>query len=182
MGEVPMAISHGPAMSAVEGPFAEQTWDFTTPALRWLLDHWLEKRGDRDCPRWRDIDLPSMYKYAPNIVVKDAVDGGRDFRVRFWGTAVTEWLRIDATGKLLSEYFPANGRERILESHRQALTGDMPVRRWGISIYPERSYVGFENITLPLANDAGERAHIISMSLYRMIDTDPSTAPVQPGT
>tara|TARA_R110001592_G_scaffold121569_2_gene327369 strand:- start:404 stop:922 length:519 start_codon:yes stop_codon:yes gene_type:complete len=163
-------VSHGPHLDTVEGPFAEQTWDFTTPALRWLLDHWLDKRGDRDCPSWRDIDLPSMYKYAPNIVVKDAIDGGRDFRVRYWGTAVTEWLRLDATGKLLSEYFPATGRDRILESHRLALTGDMPVRRWGVSVYPERSYVAFETITLPLANDVGERAHIISMSLYRMIN------------
>jgi hypothetical protein len=163
-------VSHGPHLDTVEGPFTEQTWDFTTPALRWLLDHWLDKRGDRDCPRWRDIDLPSMYKYAPNIVVKDAIDGGRDFRVRYWGTAVTEWLRLDATGKLLSEYFPAAGRDRILESHRLALTGDMPIRRWGVSVYPERSYVAFETITLPLANDAGERAHIISMSLYRMIN------------
>lgn len=171
-------VSHGPHLDAVEGPFAEQTWEFTTPALRWLLDHWLDKRGGRDCPRWRDIDLPSMYKHAPNIVVKDAVDGGRDFRVRFWGTAVTEWLRLDATGKLLSEYFPAAGREQILEAHRLALTGDMPIRRWGVSVYPDRSYVAFETITLPLANDAEERAHIISMSLYRMVD---EKSPEPPG-
>ncbi|MEQ9554649.1 MAG: PAS domain-containing protein [Rhodospirillales bacterium] len=162
---------HGPNLHTVEGPFAEQTWDVTTPALRWLLDHWLEKRGERDCPRWRDIDLPSMYKHAPNIVVKDAIDGGRDFRVRFWGTAVTEWLRHDATGRLLSDYFPAGGRAQILEAHRLALLGDTPVRRWGVSVYPDRGYVAFETITLPLANDAGDRAHILSMSLYRMIDS-----------
>ncbi len=169
-------VSHGPHLNAVEGPFSEQTWDVTVPGLRQLLDHWLEKRGERDCPRWRDIDLPAIYKCAPNIVVKDAVEGGRDFRVRFWGTAVTEWLRLDATGKLLSEYFPANGREQILKSHREALMGDTPLRRWGISVYPDRGYVAFETITLPLANDAGARAHIISMSLYRIVDPN-SAAP-----
>jgi hypothetical protein len=164
-------VSHGPHLDSVEGPFSELTWDVTTPKLRWLLDYWLEKRGDRDCPSWHDIDLPAMYKYAPNLVVKDAVDGGRDFRVRFWGTAITEWLRLDATGKLLSEYFPADGRPQILAAHRQALMGDMPVRRWGVSVYPDRGYVAFETLTLPLANDAGERAHIISMSLYRMAES-----------
>ena len=119
-----------------------------------------------------------MYKHAPNIVVKDAIDGGRDFRVRFWGTAVTEWLRHDATGRLLSDYFPAGGRAQILEAHRLALLGDTPVRRWGVSVYPDRGYVAFETITLSLANDAGERAHIISMSLYRMINEKSPEPPV----
>jgi len=161
---------HGAGIEAVEGPFTEQTWEFTTPELRWMLDHWTEKRGGRRCPRWRDIDLPSIYQHAPKIVVKDAVDGGRDFRVRFWGTEITEWLRFDATGRLLSEYFPAAGRDAVLEAHRLALTGNAPVRRWGISAYPERGYIAFETIELPLENDAGERAHIISMAIYRMID------------
>ncbi|PIW27628.1 MAG: hypothetical protein COW30_09750 [Rhodospirillales bacterium CG15_BIG_FIL_POST_REV_8_21_14_020_66_15] len=156
-------------LQAVEGPFTEQTWDFTVPEFRWLLDYWVAKRGARPCPRWRDIDLPALYKFAPNIVVKDAVEGGRDFRVRFWGTEITEWLRFDATGRFLSEYFPAAGREGILTAHRMALTGDMPVRRWGVSVYPERNYVAFECIDLPLEDDAGGRAHLLSMCLYRMI-------------
>ena len=157
-------------LEPVEGPFVEQTWEFHAPDLLWMLAYWDQRRGGRPCPRWRDIDLPAIYAYAPKIVVKDAIDGGRDFRVRFWGTDTADWLRFDATGKYLSEYFPAVGRDRILEAHRLALHGDIPVRRTGLSVYPDRSYVTFETIDLPLENDAGERAHIISMSRYGMAD------------
>lgn len=160
-------------LQAVEGPFTEQTWDFTHPDHRWLLDYWNEKRGDRACPRWRDVSLLEMYKVAPKIVVKDAVDGGRDFRIRFWGTEITEWLRFDATGKLQSEYFPAAGLQTILDAHRTALTGDVPVRRWGVSVYPDRSYVAFQSIDLPMADDADARAYILSMSCYEMMGNAP---------
>jgi hypothetical protein len=161
--------NHGVGLQTVEGPFVEQTWDVTTPELRELLDYWLEVRGDRSCPRWSDFQLPVIYKLAPHIVVKDAVDGGADFRNRFWGTAVTEWLRFDASGQLLSDYFPDAGRDMILDAHRLALHSDKPVRRWGISVYPDRNYVAFETLDLPLENDQGERAHIVSMTLYKMV-------------
>ena len=156
-------------LQSIEGPFVEETWEFESADLRWLLGYWNDKRGDRACPAWRDIDLPAIYKYAPKIAVKDAIDGGKDFRIRFWGTEITEWLRFDATGKRHSEYFPEASRAQTLEAHHQALFSDIPIRRWGISVYPERDYVAFETIDLPLTDDDGNRAHIISMSHYRII-------------
>lgn len=157
-------------LTPVDGPYLEQTWTFERPELKALLDYWMGRRGDRSCPRWRDIELPVIYQHAPHIVVRDAIDGGDDFVNRFWGTQITEWLRFDGTARRLSEYFPKAGLDAILTAHRLALFGDTPVRRWGTSVYPQRDYVAFETIDLPLENDAGERAHILSMSRYRTIN------------
>lgn len=162
-------------LESIEGPFVEETWDFEAADLQWMLNYWREKRGDRTCPRWRDIDLPAIYEYVPKIVVKDAVDGGRDFKVRFWGTEVTEWLQFDGTGKKVGDYFPEASRQITLNAHIRALNSDIPIRRWGVSVYPDRHYVAFETIDLPLENDAGERAHIISMQQYRMLDPKSGT-------
>jgi hypothetical protein len=153
-------------LKAVEGPFVEQTWDFHSPDLQGLLEIWRDLRGTRACPRWRDINLPSLYRQAPNILIKDAIDGGRDFRIRYWGTVITEWLHFDGTGKLISQFYPEAGRAAFLEAHRLALFGETPVRRWGVSVYPSRDYASFEAMDLPLENDAGERAHIMTMTVY----------------
>ena len=159
-------------LTTVEGPYFEQTWDFTDPEFCWMRDYWQEKRGDRPCPRLRDINLPSLFRQAPKIVIKDAIDDGRDFRVRYWGTNVTDWLKFDGSGKLLSDYFPQKSLEQVKKAHLMALNGDIPMHRWGVSTYPNRDFLEFETIDLPLENDEGKRAHILSLHQYRIQSRD----------
>lgn len=165
---------------ALTGPFVEQTWEYEAPDLRWMLDYWQERRGDRERPRWRDIDLLAIYKYAPKIVVKDAIDNGADFVVRFWGTEITEWLNFDGTGKRLSDYFPKTDLENILSSHRLGLLGGIPVRRWGISRYPDRDHVAFDTITLSLDGDDDTPAHIITLTTFQPASTADIQGPIKP--
>lgn len=161
---------HPSSHQYLEGPFVEQTWEFERPEFRELLDYWKDRRQDRAAPRWRDVDLLAVYRLAPFITVKDALDGGTDFRNRYWGTQVAEWLRFDGTGRRLSDYFPKATLPATLAAHRLALHSDMPVRRWGVSAYPKRDHVAFEVITLALEDDAGNRAHLLSMSHYQTIE------------
>lgn len=156
-----------PPSQSTEGPFIEQTWDFKSEETQWMLDYWNTLRGDRICPKWSDVDLLSIHQQARSISVKDAVDGGADFVVRFWGTELAAFLKCDPTGQKISAYFPPSSVASALETHRLALMSDTPVRRWGDSQYPDRELAKFEMILLPLENTAGERAHVITLSTFR---------------
>jgi hypothetical protein len=154
----------------LDGPFAEQTWDYESPDLVWLLDYWNSLRGDLPCPAWSAFDLLSIHKRARFMTVKDATDDGEDFLVRFWGTGLVSVLEYDGTGKRMSEYFPDINASNMLESHQLALRGDVPVRRWGVSQFPNQDYTTFEMIHLPLINDVGERAHVITLTAFKAIE------------
>lgn len=147
--------------------YFEQSREFDAWELRWLLDYWQGLCRDRDCPRLIDVGLPEIVRQAPKIIVRDAIDGGRDFVNRFWGSELRAWLGFDGTGKKVSAYYPAETLKSMLDAHRLALTGDMPVRRWGVTAYPGANMATFEAIDLPLADDLGARAHVLSMYVYR---------------
>jgi hypothetical protein len=160
--------------------FFEQTQSFDAWELRWLLDYWQGLRDGRDCPRLVDVGLPAIVRQAPKIIVRDAIDGGRDFVNRFWGSELRSWLGFDGTGQKVSEYFPQHARSAMLESQRLALTGELPVRRWGETAYSPPNPATYEAIDLPLTNDSGARAHVLSMYVYRAdrLDAHPDAAPV----
>lgn len=149
-----------------EGPFHEQTWAFEAPAVNWMLDYWNALRRDRSCPAWSDVDLLSIYKYARLMTVKDAICGNDDFVVRFWGTEIVNVLQYDATREKISEYYPKQKSTDVIEVHRLALLENVPVRRWGKSVFPNRELTNFETIHLPLFNDAGERVHVITLTAF----------------
>lgn len=160
--------------------FFEQTQSFDAWELRWLLEYWQGLCDGPNCPRLIDVGLPAIVRQAPKIIVRDAIDGGRDFVNRFWGSELRSWLGFDGTGQRISEYFPRHACDAMLESQRLALTSDMPVRRWGVTAYPQPNPATYEAIDLPLADDDGARAHVLSMYVYRSdrLDTQPDAAPL----
>ena len=100
------------------------------------------------------------------MTVKDAINNGEDFFVRFWGTGIVDVLNYDASGKKISEYYPIPNAAEMIEHHRLALLGDVPVRRWGNSLFPNRDFIKYEIIQLPLSNDKGERAHVLTLTAF----------------
>ncbi len=163
--------------------FFEPTQSFDAWELRWLLDYWQGLCDGPNCPRLIDVGLPTIVRQAPKIIVRDAIDGGRDFVNRFWGSELRNWLGFDGTGQRISEYFPQHARAAMLASQRLALESDTPVRRWGVTAYPQPNLTTYEAIDLPLADDDGARAHVLSMYVYRSdrLDAQPDAAPLPAG-
>lgn len=157
--------------------FFEPTQAFDAWELRWLLDYWQGLCDGRDCPRLIDVGLPAIVRQAPKIIVRDAIDGGQDFVNRFWGSELRNWLGFDGTGQRISEYFPRHALDAMLESQRLALTSHSPVRRWGATAYTKPNLTTYEAIDLPLADDDGVRAHVLSMYVYRADDLDVQSDP-----
>lgn len=68
-----------------------------------LLQLWLDKKGDRDMPCRRDFSPVEMKELLPHIYMIDVLGGGADYRIRLWGTALTDLIGTDYTGALMSE-------------------------------------------------------------------------------
>ena len=138
---------------------------FQAPMTRRLLQYWREKAGARRHPAWPDINLIDIYDIAPNMMVRDAVDGGRDFLCRFCGTGLLAILGMDPTGRRLGDVYDDAGRDMMLERYRLVVEKDAPVRVVGYVRVVERNLpTGFECVMLPVGGD-GEGVRTVMMVL-----------------
>jgi len=69
-----------------------------------VIDYWESLRRGDMVPRWQYFDWKDVHpKLVPGIAVYDILEGGKDFRVRFWGTAATDLFGFDPSGQLVSD-------------------------------------------------------------------------------
>lgn len=117
-----------------EPHFIETPEHPSVAALHAYLD---EKRGSREMADRADIRPAEIARFMPNVIIAEAVNGGEDFRVRLFGTALVELLGEERTGKLLSEFAeeavafanrdPESVQRRWLYITRKAFLGRKPV-------------------------------------------------------
>lgn len=138
------------------------TENLRSPVTRALFDYWQMKRGARPYPAWTDINLMDVYRIAPQVIVRDVIDGGAEFRCRFSGTGISEVMGLDGTGELLRETYNPQAVEAIKARYRPVLEGRGPVRAVGyVQAVKKNLPTAFEAVYLPLADKEGEIGHII---------------------
>lgn len=148
----------------MDGCLVEETGDCRGEIPRRLVAYWTQlcKSSDPDGPHWRDIDLMAIRDIAPHMIVKDIVDGGREYRNRFWGTRVAEAFLFDGTGLLLHEYYDARHVAQLRKLYEIVVAAKRPVRIHGEAVFfAEREHVRFEAAHMPLYDDAGNPSHVI---------------------
>ncbi|HAM48381.1 MAG TPA: hypothetical protein DIT40_08705 [Alphaproteobacteria bacterium] len=139
--------------------------DFRRPELNTFLEYWLNKRADRNFPRRSEINPAEFPKLLPWINMYDVLDGGRDFRVRICGTALTEVIGFEVGGKLVSEIDPPIAR-RIKLTLQAVLEMRAPIRATtSRSALPGQDFQGSEVCALPLSSDGTDIDIIIVASL-----------------
>lgn len=123
--------------------------------IHFLMDYWRDSAAAGAPPHMRQIDPVKLRPALGYVMLLDAVDGGRDFRYRLYGSIVASVSGFDMTGKLLSQH-PASPyvTEFAIASYRAALQRRDP-------LYTERSPLGaaqtrrWQRIALPLVDDTG---------------------------
>jgi hypothetical protein len=136
--------------------------DLPVPQLRFLQEYWNEHRGSRDAPEIGHIDPLKLRPALGYIVLLDVVDGGRDFRVRLYGSVVAAVSGFDLTGKLVSEH--AAGPYLVTfycALYRAAYLRREPVftqHRPAASVHTH----AWHRLTLPFANEKGEIVRFLS--------------------
>jgi len=109
-----------------------------------------------------------IYKVAPQLYIRDWVEDGNEFRVRFIGTKLTEWLGKELTGKLVCESFTAEAATSLLEAFRICASENCPVRTVGYADFVERrEHWNFESLYLPLLGPDGTVDHVVGAADYQ---------------
>jgi len=128
-----------------------------SPALRLLLRHYLEVRGERRMPSRRDLDAARLGPVLSMIWVNEYEPAAGTFRYRLAGEAVNEIFGVSVAGKLLSD-FVGPDRFKAVNGNFLKVIGDEVALLASGPIYActDRIAMG-QRLALPLSSD-GVRA------------------------
>lgn len=147
-----------------------------SPLLRSCLDYWLEIRGNRRYPAWRDVDMIQLPSSTlPLVTVIDVLwDLGPPInadkmRYRFWGTGHVNAKKIERTGTLVSEH--SNRVSVVAREYLSVIeTGEPKAFAKNIRIDKSQHVlraVRQSTIRLPLSNDGARVDHVMSASEWQ---------------
>jgi len=132
-----------------------------SPALRLLLQHYLEVRGDKRMPSRRDLDAARLGPVLPIIWVNQYEADADTFRYRLAGEEVNEIFGVSVAGKLLSDFVgpdrftPVNNNFLKVIGEESALLATGPIYSC-----TDRIAMG-ERLALPLSSDGQNADGII---------------------
>ncbi len=131
-------------------------------------DLWETRRGGRPMPLRDDFALEDLAPWFGHVLIMDVIDGGRDFRYRMIGTAVTGFLDRDYSGRLVSEcdYGDGDGRRKVEDTFRRPVLDGRPVFRSGHVIWAaDKTWRTYDSVHCPLSR-GGATAELTIGVLY----------------
>jgi hypothetical protein len=139
-----------------------------SPGVKAVFAHWLDARGDRLMPAWRDIDAAAIGKYLP-MVWAWRFDFTRDtFIGRLAGEEILAVLGKEIHGRPLDQCFPANAAQLVLDRYKAVIAGPQIMHTTGnVHMKTGRHGVG-ERIVLPLSTDGITGDGVLGATEYRL--------------
>jgi hypothetical protein len=148
-------------------------WDLDTlppgccPKVRRFINYWRRLHKDGKLPGRQHIDPCDFPDLLPNIRLIDVVGDPPRFKVRLTGEHIRDHFGESYTGKYLDEVF-----DRFeTRSFYRALVGTVETRKpyWNLGVCdlnPDKDFVAFERLTLPLATDGVTVNVLLILSLF----------------
>ncbi|MFC4348825.1 PAS domain-containing protein [Kordiimonas lipolytica] len=119
-----------------------------------LLDYWKDWHANHGgLPARRDLDVRTVGKYLPHVVIFDILDDPLDFHYRLVGTEVRAHTHGDYTGMKLSEMEGKGPGSKIWEFLDTVRTSKEPLFREVPYVGPQKAFLRSTLLFLPLAND-----------------------------
>tara|TARA_B100000315_G_C14352230_1_gene484538 strand:- start:43 stop:429 length:387 start_codon:yes stop_codon:yes gene_type:complete len=88
----------------------DRSLDLLDGAMTEALEYWQSLPTGGEVPAWDAFDLTELpLELIPRIHIFNAIDGGKDFRCRFWGTHIAEIMGMEMAGKVVSTMHPSKG-------------------------------------------------------------------------
>ncbi len=145
--------------SAEQPGLEDLIYDFCEDEIPWkggkaLFSWWNKARGEHDFPARQDFSPLIMVPFLPAIMLHDVGGQARTYGMRLVGTAITDVLEYDPTGKMLDE-IPATATLRArydwaLEHKKPYMCLDVPAR------WANKDYKAYSTLVLPLGPPGGE--------------------------
>ncbi len=106
----------------------------------------------------------------PQSVVVDVVDGGEDFRYRFWGTGYSDHYGIDETGNLLSHSIGPSFIKATFKQLQDVIAQQRPMA-FEVSISTTLTHLTQQkiNLRLPIEDTPGRVTKILTASQFAAI-------------
>lgn len=142
---------------------------FQRPELRNLAALWDETRAGRIAPDRADFSPFVLRPYLPRVLIYEIVDdrGTRRFRIRLYGTLVSQYSGRDPTGKFVDEIMSEEAYIDFNRGLSWAADNAKPLRAVGSYYFVDRSFVQFESITLPLTlGQRGVIGQLLNITYY----------------
>lgn len=139
-----------------------------SPALKAVFAHWLDARGDRAMPAWRQIDAAAIGKHLPMVWAWrfDFTQG--TFIGRLAGEEILAVLGKEIRGRRLEDCFPADSAAVVLERYKMVMAGPRIMHSTG-HVYMKTGRHGIgERMVLPLAEDGSNGDGLLGVTEYRL--------------
>lgn len=141
---------------------------FVRPELNHLAVLWQEKRAGRPVPDRTDFSPFVLRPYLPRVLIYDVVrEGGlRRFRIRVYGTLISQYSGRDPTGKFVDEIMSETAYSDFNRGLSWAADERRPLRAAGNYHFVDRSFLEFESITMPLTAGGTEIEQLLNITYY----------------
>ncbi len=107
--------------------------------------------------------MMDLYKIAHSMVVRDVVDRGRDYHIRYWGSEMTEAFGFDGTGKCVRDLVPETLRDSAVALYDEIVATARSFTIVGSVIHvPNKEHKTFEVVDMPLWDVSGNVSNIVS--------------------
>lgn len=138
----------------------------THPDTQFLHDYWAEMRQGRSLPERADINLADLSRIAPHLLIVEPTEDRDDFRIRLFGSALTQITSEERTGMRLSEIGKeskeANIRARWTTITRQTFETGQPIFATATASRTGKEHLLYHVVALPLAQGGDKPAQVIS--------------------
>ena len=146
-----------------------------SPGLKAVFAHWLDVRGTRAMPAWKDIDAAAIGKYLPLVWAWrfDRTQGV--FIGRLAGEEILAVLGKEIRGRPLQQCFPADAANLVHDRYKAVIDRPQAMRTTGyVHMKTGRPGIG-ERIVLPLSEDGVTGDGVLGATEYRLHIADART-------
>ncbi len=148
----------------------ESEADIHDPEQRALYDYWVELKGDRQAPEYKDFDVVDVpRRVLPHIFFLEYLPKEDDFLHRVVGAEIDEGNGFSASGKKLKS-FEVIRKSDMIDALRKSLFAVRPC-------FSQNRYYGhdpkgesIERLSLPLMRDDNP-SHLIGVAKIRFSDS-----------
>jgi hypothetical protein len=133
---------------------------------RWLLKYWIELRGFKPMPLWKDVPVEDLSAQLDSLMFLDVVANGAGprFLIRFLGARVAQSYGDDFSGRFLDEAIPPVWRDNAMKTYCTAVEARLPVYNAVDTGDTHGRLVHMERLLLPFTSN-GARADRLLASI-----------------
>jgi len=129
----------------------------TSNKLRAAYETWKDLRGRRLAPKRGEITPARLRGILPSTFMIDVIDGGKDFRFRFAGERIIQFMGRRYAGTLLSAVRGSTFFDNMARMFEGCTEGKAPLTRGPVQAsLTGKEFLEIEAMVLPLSEDGVE--------------------------